>query len=89
MIGFSIIPCLALRGVASSIARSKSLKAKVLLCECMGLFEDVMLADDCMIVNGKTDRETDGYTASDCILYDCGLQIAAVATNWFVSAAVP
>ncbi len=29
----SIIPCLALRGLATSIAQSKSLKAKVMLCE--------------------------------------------------------
>ncbi|KAI0932876.1 hypothetical protein AcW1_000131 [Taiwanofungus camphoratus] len=30
----SIIPCLALRGVANAIARSRSIRAKVLLCEC-------------------------------------------------------
>ncbi|KAF8845557.1 UPF0052-domain-containing protein [Paxillus ammoniavirescens] len=43
----SIIPCLALRGVASAIARSSILRAKILL------------------LNGKNDRETDGYTAVD------------------------
>ena len=30
---FSIVPCLALRGVAGAIARSRSLRAKVLLCK--------------------------------------------------------
>jgi hypothetical protein len=29
----SIIPCLALRGVASAIARSRALRAKVLFCK--------------------------------------------------------
>lgn len=29
----SIIPCLSLRGVAASIARSRSLRAKILLCK--------------------------------------------------------
>ncbi|KAF9229806.1 UPF0052-domain-containing protein [Gyrodon lividus] len=45
----SIIPCLALRGVASAIARSGLLRAKILL------------------LNGKNDRETDGYTAVDYV----------------------
>ncbi|KAG8220212.1 UPF0052-domain-containing protein [Butyriboletus roseoflavus] len=45
----SIIPCLALRGVASGIARSSLLQAKILL------------------LNGKNDRETDGYTAVDYV----------------------
>ncbi|KIJ59822.1 hypothetical protein HYDPIDRAFT_99914 [Hydnomerulius pinastri MD-312] len=45
----SIIPCLALRGVASAIARSSLLRAKILL------------------LNGKNDRETDGYTAVDYV----------------------
>jgi len=30
----SIVPCLALRGVADQIAHSSKLRAKVLLCEC-------------------------------------------------------
>ncbi|KAG1725566.1 uncharacterized protein EDB91DRAFT_1239786 [Suillus paluster] len=45
----SIIPCLALRGVASAIAGSRLLRVKVLL------------------LNGKNDRETDGYNAVDYI----------------------
>ncbi|KAH7884009.1 UPF0052-domain-containing protein [Phlebopus sp. FC_14] len=45
----SIIPCLALRGVAPAIARSASLRAKILL------------------LNGKNDRETDGYAAMDYV----------------------
>jgi hypothetical protein len=81
MVGFSIIPCLALRGVGSFIARSKSLKAKVLLREFVGSFNLALLANEYLIVNGKNDRETNGYTASDYILYDCGLQIMAVANN--------
>ncbi|KAI6137049.1 hypothetical protein F5141DRAFT_994760 [Pisolithus sp. B1] len=45
----SIVPCLALRGVASAIARSRFLRAKIFL------------------LNGRNDRETDGYTAVDFV----------------------
>ncbi|KAL4065788.1 hypothetical protein V8B97DRAFT_2025582 [Scleroderma yunnanense] len=45
----SIVPCLALRGVACAIARSSCLRAKIFL------------------LNGKNDRETDGYTAVDYV----------------------
>ncbi|KAI6022574.1 hypothetical protein EDC04DRAFT_3117743 [Pisolithus marmoratus] len=45
----SIVPCLALRGVASAIARSRFLRAKIFL------------------LNGRNDRETDGYTAVDYV----------------------
>ncbi|KAN0101027.1 hypothetical protein V8E55_001011 [Tylopilus felleus] len=45
----SVIPCLALRGVAPAIAGSSLLRAKILL------------------LNGRNDRETDGYTAVDYV----------------------
>ncbi|KAI9486557.1 MAG: hypothetical protein EXX96DRAFT_549561 [Benjaminiella poitrasii] len=45
----SILPCLILRKVGHAIARSSSLRHKIL------------------ILNGTTDRETDGYTALDFI----------------------
>jgi hypothetical protein len=63
----SIIPCLALRGVAAGIARSSSLRAKILLCEWTfpkQLFYWHMVE---LSVNYKNDRETDGYTAADYI----------------------
>lgn len=56
----SIIPCLALRNLASSIAQSKSLKAKVMLCE---FCKDASNAS----VNSVNDRETPDYTAMDYI----------------------
>ncbi|KAJ7171747.1 UPF0052-domain-containing protein [Mycena crocata] len=76
----SIIPCLALRGVAAAIARSRSLRAKVLLQP--SVFVSLMLAAwwlppetisfpsqliPVFTVNSKNDRETDGYTAVDYI----------------------
>ncbi|KAI9566984.1 hypothetical protein HD554DRAFT_2024581 [Boletus coccyginus] len=45
----SIVPCLALCGVASAIARSNLFRVKILL------------------LNGRNDRETDGYTAVDYV----------------------
>ncbi|KAG9310302.1 hypothetical protein JVU11DRAFT_9422 [Chiua virens] len=51
----SIIPCLALRGVASAIARSGPMRTKILL------------------LNGKNDRETDGYTAVDYVKVIAGV----------------
>lgn len=58
----SIIPCLALRGLASSIAQSKTLKAKVLLREFMATKMTLLTP-----VNSHNDRETPGYTAMDYI----------------------
>lgn len=55
----SIVPCLALRGVASSIAQSKTLKAKVLLC--------TNGTSPLTAVNATNDRETPNYTAMDYI----------------------
>jgi hypothetical protein len=65
----SIIPCLALRGVAASIARSRSLRAKVLLCEFHPFFTSRGIDIGYALVNAKNDRETDGYTAVDYIQY--------------------
>lgn len=68
----SIVPCLALKGVATSIARSKRLKAKVLFREssCQ-LFTGIALVGlqhyVCVPVNARNDRETMGYTASDYV----------------------
>ena len=62
----SIIPCLALRGVATGIARSSSLRAKILLCEWTFVIELFYRPEE-LLVNYKNDRETDGYTAADYI----------------------
>ncbi|KAF5377313.1 hypothetical protein D9615_006412 [Tricholomella constricta] len=61
----SIIPCLALRGVAAGIARSCSLRAKVLLCAPLVTLS--YLNSKGRAVNSSNDRETDGYTAADYI----------------------
>jgi len=47
----SIIPCLALRGVATGIAQSPSLKVKVLLCELT-----FFLWGSAVITNGSSER---------------------------------
>jgi hypothetical protein len=61
----SIIPCLALRGLASAIASSQSLKAKVVLRECaIALTSGQLLITS---VNSLNDRETPEYTASEYI----------------------
>lgn len=60
----SIIPCLALRGVGTAIARSHSLRAKILLRRMFHIFVDW---SDNSPVNSKNDRETDGYTAEDYV----------------------
>ena len=68
----SIVPCLALRGVASAIAKSTTLRAKVLLRGCStysnSLPEPLLIAS-CPLssVNSNNDRETDGYTAVDYV----------------------
>lgn len=62
---FSIIPCLALRGVSDSIARSPKLQAKILLCELIELENHG--TDVGTQVNSENDRETEGYTAVDYI----------------------
>ena len=62
------MPCLALRGVAKGIAKSHSLKAKVLLRESRGARAPLLLIKQ--TVNSKNDRETEGYTAVDFIEYD-------------------
>jgi len=61
----SIIPCLALRGVAAGIARSSSLRAKILLC--VSFMPLSYPSSKYPIVNSDNDRETDGYTAADYI----------------------
>lgn len=61
---YSIIPCLAIRGVATAIARSRSLRAKVLLRAC--IIQSLHLSirtHHGVVVNAQNDRETDGYTA--------------------------
>jgi hypothetical protein len=69
----SIIPCLALRGIAGGIARSPTLRTKVLLRESSFLvYEDSCLNK--LPVNSENDRETEGYTASDYIRF--GLPIS-------------
>ena len=60
----SIIPCLSLRGVAASIALSRSLRAKVLLCEIIPTHSIDVLT---FAVNAQNDRETDGYSAVEYI----------------------
>ncbi|KAF5355617.1 hypothetical protein D9756_003957 [Leucocoprinus leucothites] len=62
----SIIPCLALRGVAASIARSSKLRAKILLCEYIQPRHPAYT--DTEGVNVENDRETERYTAVDYIL---------------------
>jgi hypothetical protein len=60
------MPTLSLRGVALAIASSRTLRAKVLLCE----FECGLTPSfsQCVIaVNAENDRETDGYSAIDYI----------------------
>jgi len=57
----SIIPCLALRMLATHIASSKSLKAKVLLRKFFGLLYELT------VVNSRNDRETSDYVALDYI----------------------
>jgi hypothetical protein len=64
---YSIIPCLALRGVAAGIARSCSLRAKILLCEWTFPKQFFFYYPEKIAVNYKNDRETDGYTAADYI----------------------
>jgi hypothetical protein len=62
----SIIPCLALRGVASAIANSHSLRAKVLFCKpthSYCLERRLRAHQASTLVNSKNDRETEGYTA--------------------------
>ena len=68
----SIVPCLALRGVASAIAKSTTLRAKVLLRECLSVSKrltELILIASCPLssVNSNNDRETDGYTAVDYV----------------------
>ncbi|KAJ7102528.1 UPF0052-domain-containing protein [Mycena belliarum] len=73
----SIIPCLALKGVAAAIARSRSLRAKVLLRAWLIPIRRAAERPDLSLpfdffhrpstVNAKNDRETDGYTAVDYI----------------------
>jgi hypothetical protein len=74
----SIIPCLALRGVASAIARSRSLRAKVLFCKPRRRATAAVSRSQrsltrrpnnnkFALVNSKNDRETEGYTAADHI----------------------
>ncbi|KAI0697698.1 hypothetical protein BC835DRAFT_746443 [Cytidiella melzeri] len=65
----SIVPCLALRGVANTIARS--LRAKILLRpSTSSLSRRPSLIHTCStIVNSQNDRETDGYSAAEYIIY--------------------
>lgn len=68
------MPCLALRGVAKGIAKSYSLKAKILLRE--SWCSRALLPSPSLIkwtVNSKNDRETEGYTAVDFVEY--GFQV--------------
>ena len=64
----SIIPCLSLRGVATAIARSRSLHAKVLLRRCSLHFVHLPKRSK-FVVNSQNDRETENYTAVDYIRY--------------------
>ncbi len=65
------MPCLALRGVASAIARSRALKAKIILCAYMASVDYRVQHSRCngftILVNSRNDRETGGYTAVDYI----------------------
>lgn len=66
----SIVPCLALRGVASAIAKSATLKAKVLLRESLSWYSItwfLIALSQLSSVNSNNDRETDGYTAVDYV----------------------
>ena len=62
---YSIMPCLALKGVAAAIARSSSLRVKVLLCEYS--CDQSVRQFTILLVNAENDRETMGYTAADYI----------------------
>jgi hypothetical protein len=64
----SIIPCLSLRGVAAAIARSRSIRAKVLL-RMTSSHSMHPVKRSKFLVNARNDRETDGYTAVDYIRY--------------------
>jgi hypothetical protein len=64
----SIIPCLALRGVATAIARSRSRCIKVLLRRFPSHFVHLVKRSK-FVVNSQNDRETDNYTAVDYIRY--------------------
>lgn len=57
----SIIPCLALRSIATALAQSKSLKAKVML------RKPPCARPQLTTVNSVNDRETPGYSAMDYI----------------------
>lgn len=64
------MPCLALRGVAEGIAKSPSLKAKVLLRGFRGTRISLPSLLIKWTVNSKSDRETEDYTAVDFIKCD-------------------
>lgn len=71
----SIIPCLALKGVATAVAGSHTLKAKVLLCTFTETYSKYFiydrpdLHDFTSLVNSRNDRETHGYSAVDYITF--------------------
>ena len=60
------MPCLTLKGVGPAIARSHSLKAKVLFCK-LHSGPIHVASTNSHLVNSENDRETMDYTAVDYI----------------------